>query len=194
MTSSNLVYLFDTTLRDGAQTQGVDFTVADKAAIARELDLLGIDFIEGGWPGSNPKDKEFFTRARDLQLRHARLTAFGSTRFAKNSVEQDPNVRALLEAATPAVSIFGKSWDLHTQRAMNRLVGGSFVNPPGVVDACVDAGDVPARAYVDLAFVDRGIGKLGDVIEYLYAREIECAVIGVGHDLDALHRQVLHIR
>src|ERR1700719_672414 len=112
------IFTFDTTLRDGTQGESVSFSADDKLVIAQKLDELGIDFIEGGWPGSNPKDKEFFTRARDLQLRHARLTAFGSTRFAKNSVEQDPNVRALLEAATPAVSIFGKSWDLHTQRAL----------------------------------------------------------------------------
>jgi 2-isopropylmalate synthase len=112
------IQTFDTTLRDGTQGEAVSFSVDDKLQIVQKLDELGIDFIEGGWPGSNPKDKEFFTRARDLQLRHARLTAFGSTRFAKNAVEQDPNVRALLEAATPAVSIFGKSWDLHTQRAL----------------------------------------------------------------------------
>src|SRR5467141_3654445 len=112
------IQTFDTTLRDGTQGENVSFSVDDKLVIAQKLDELGIDFIEGGWPGSNPKDKEFFTRARDLQLRHARLVAFGSTRFAKNSVEQDPSVRALLEAAPPAVSIFGKSWDLHTQRAL----------------------------------------------------------------------------
>src|SRR5258708_918337 len=112
------IQTFDTTLRDGTQGEAVSFSVDDKLQIVQKLDELGIDFIEGGWPGPNPKDKEFFTRARHLHLRHARLTAFGSTRFAKNSVEQDPNVRALLEAATPAVSIFGKSWDLHTKRAL----------------------------------------------------------------------------
>ena len=83
-----------------------------------KLDELGIDYIEGGWPNSNPKDKEFFQRARDLKLNHARLVAFGSTRFSKNKVEQDPNVRALLEAETPIISIFGKSWDLHVHRAL----------------------------------------------------------------------------
>jgi 2-isopropylmalate synthase len=83
-----------------------------------KLDSLGIDYIEGGWPGSNPKDKEFFERARELNLLHARLTAFGSTRFAKNPVDQDRNVRMLLEAATPTVAIFGKTWDLHVQRAL----------------------------------------------------------------------------
>ena len=80
MTSSNRVYLFDTTLRDGAQTQGVDFTVADKAAIARELDLLGVDYIEGGWPGANPTDDRFF--ADPPEFRNAKFVAFGMTRRA----------------------------------------------------------------------------------------------------------------
>src|SRR5579872_1437788 len=109
---------FDTTLRDGTQGEAVSFSVDDKLIIAQKLDELGIDYIEGGWPGSNPKDKDFFARAGELQLKHARLTAFGSTRFAKNPVEEDRNVRALIEAGTPAVSIFGKSWDLHVKRAL----------------------------------------------------------------------------
>ena len=90
------IYTFDTTLRDGTQGEMVSFSVEDKLLIARQLDELGIDYIEGGWPGSNPKDKEFFSRAGELKLGHARLTAFGSTRFAKNPVEEDRNVRALV--------------------------------------------------------------------------------------------------
>lgn len=112
------IFTFDTTLRDGTQGEAVSFSVEDKLIIAQKLDELGIDYIEGGWPGSNPRDKEFFARARELELKHAKLTAFGSTRFARNRVDQDPNVRQLLEAGTPVVSIFGKSWDLHTQRAL----------------------------------------------------------------------------
>ncbi|MBL8213024.1 MAG: citramalate synthase [Bryobacterales bacterium] len=112
------IFTFDTTLRDGTQGEAVSFSVDDKLVIAQKLDELGIDYIEGGWPGSNPRDKEFFSRARDLQLKHSKLTAFGSTRFARNPVHQDSNVRNLLEAGTPVVSIFGKSWDLHTQRAL----------------------------------------------------------------------------
>jgi 2-isopropylmalate synthase len=112
------IAVLDTTLRDGTQGEAVSFTVADKLVIAQKLDELGIDYIEGGWPGSNPKDKEFFARARDLHLQHARLTAFGSTRFARNPVERDPNVRQLVEAGTPTVSVFGKSWDLHVRRAL----------------------------------------------------------------------------
>jgi len=102
------IQTFDTTLRDGSQGEAVSFSVEDKLLITQKLDELGIDYIEGGWPGSNPKDKEFFARARDLKLSHARLTAFGSTRFARNPVEEDRNVRELVEAGTPVVSIFGK--------------------------------------------------------------------------------------
>src|SRR6202161_3085631 len=109
---------FDTTLRDGTQGEAVSFSVEDKLLIAQKLDELGIDYIEGGWPGSNPKDKEFFDRARQLRLHNARLTACGSTRFAKNPVHEDRNVRALVEAGTPVVAIFGKSWDFYARRAL----------------------------------------------------------------------------
>jgi 2-isopropylmalate synthase len=112
------IFTFDTTLRDGTQGESVSFSADDKLVIAQKLDELGIDYIEGGWPGSNPKDKEFFLRAASLQLRHAKLTAFGSTRFAKNPVHEDRNVLALVEAGTPVVSIFGKTWDLHVKRAL----------------------------------------------------------------------------
>lgn len=112
------IQTFDTTLRDGTQGEAVSFTVEDKLAITLKLDELGIDYIEGGWPGSNPKDKEFFSRAKSLKLKHSKLTAFGSTRFAKNSVEEDRNVIALLEAETPAIAIFGKTWDFHVTQAL----------------------------------------------------------------------------
>lgn len=112
------IHTFDTTLRDGTQGEAISFSVDDKILIARKLDELGIDYIEGGWPGSNPKDKEFFEQARGLKLKHAKLTAFGSTRFAKNSIEEDRNVRELIDAGTPCITIFGKSWDLHVSRAL----------------------------------------------------------------------------
>jgi 2-isopropylmalate synthase len=112
------IFTFDTTLRDGTQGESVSFSAEDKLLIAEKLDELGIDYIEGGWPGSNPKDKEFFERARKLKLQHAKLTAFGATRLAKNSVEADENVRALIAAQTPVVSIFGKTWDFHVRRAL----------------------------------------------------------------------------
>ena len=112
------IHTFDTTLRDGSQGEAVSFSVDDKMLIALKLDELGIDYIEGGWPGSNPKDKEFFEQARGLKLKHAKLTAFGSTRFVKNPIEEDRNVRELIDAGTPVVSIFGKSWDFHVSRAL----------------------------------------------------------------------------
>src|SRR5437667_7085701 len=112
------IFTFDTTLRDGTQGEAISFSVDDKLVIAQKLDDLGIDYIEGGWPGSNPKDEDFFKRAKDLKLTPAKLTAFGSTRFAKNPVEEDRNVRALVEAGTPVVSIFGKTWDLQVKRAL----------------------------------------------------------------------------
>ena len=93
MTSSDRLYLFDTTLRDGAQTQGVDLTVADKVAIARELDLLGVDYIEGGWPGANPTDDRFFGDPPVFQ--NARLVAFGMTRRAGRSAANDPGLNAI---------------------------------------------------------------------------------------------------
>jgi 2-isopropylmalate synthase len=112
------IFTFDTTLRDGTQGESVSFSVDDKLVIAQKLDELGIDYIEGGWPGSNPKDKEFFSRARHQKFQHAKLTAFGSTRFARNPVDRDPNVLSLVEAQTPAVAIFGKTWDFHVRRAL----------------------------------------------------------------------------
>ncbi|NWF77684.1 MAG: citramalate synthase, partial [Chloroflexi bacterium] len=105
------VQLYDTTLRDGAQQEGISFSVEDKLKICQKLDELGIDFIEGGWPGSNPKDTEFFARARNLRLTHSTLVAFGSTRHAGSRVEDDPNLQALLEAETSVVTIVGKAWD-----------------------------------------------------------------------------------
>ena len=80
------IFTFDTTLRDGTQGESVSYSVDDKLMIAQKLDEIGIDYIEGGWPGSNPKDKDFFAQARDLKLKHAKLTAFGSTRFARHTV------------------------------------------------------------------------------------------------------------
>ena len=113
------VFVYDTTLRDGTQGENVSFSVDDKLSIARKLDAIGIDYIEGGWPGSNPRDEGFFERAKtELALKHARLTAFGSTRHVANRPQDDENVRKLVDSETPVVTIFGKSWDLHTERAL----------------------------------------------------------------------------
>ena len=108
--TSKPVFIYDTTLRDGTQGEGFQLSGMDKLRIARCLDDFGIDFIEGGWPGSNPKDIEFFCEAKKLNLKHARLAAFGSTRRADVAVTADAQVRLLLEAETPVVTIFGKSW------------------------------------------------------------------------------------
>jgi 2-isopropylmalate synthase len=105
------VQLYDTTLRDGAQQEGISFSVEDKLKIAQKLDELGIDFIEGGWPGSNPKDIEFFAKAPGLNLAHSILVAFGSTRRPGFKAEDDTNLQALLESRTRVVTIVGKSWD-----------------------------------------------------------------------------------
>ena len=108
---SDRVYLYDCTLRDGAQTQGVDFSVADKTAIARELDSLGLDYIEGGWPGANPTDTAFFAGPPALQ--RARLSAFGMTRRPGRSAANDPGLNDLLQARTAVVCMVGKTWDFH---------------------------------------------------------------------------------
>jgi 2-isopropylmalate synthase len=109
------VELYDTTLRDGAQMEGISLSVEDKLKIAQKLDELGVHYIEGGWPGSNPKDAEFFVRARSLPLRQARLAAFGSTRRAGAEAEKDANLRALLDTQTPVVTIVGKANDVHVR-------------------------------------------------------------------------------
>ena len=112
------VSTLDTTLRDGAQREGISFSVKDKLRIAQKLDELGVAYIEGGWPGSNPKDVEFFERVKGLPFRYSKVVAFGSTRHAGRSVEEDPNVRALLEAGTPAVVIVGKSSRMHVLQVL----------------------------------------------------------------------------
>ncbi|MGB3082054.1 MAG: citramalate synthase, partial [Candidatus Omnitrophota bacterium] len=113
------VYIYDTTLRDGAQSEGISFTVKDKLRIARKLDDLGIDFIEGGWPGSNPKDDEFFKEAKkSLKLKRSKLAVFGSTRRADTKVSSDIVIKNLLKAETKYVTIFGKSWDLHVKAVL----------------------------------------------------------------------------
>ena len=112
------IVLYDTTLRDGTQREGLVLSLADKLKIARRLDEAGFPYVEGGWPGSNPKDEEFFAAARAMTFRHARLAAFGSTRHRSNSAETDPNLRALLAASTPVTTIFGKSWLLHVTEVL----------------------------------------------------------------------------
>ncbi len=116
---THYVELYDTTLRDGTQAENFNLSVDDKIRISRALDELGIDFIEGGWPGSNPVSVEYFQRMQTTPLSHAKPAAFGATRHFKNPPQEDANVQALLKAGTPAVTIFGKSWDIHVVDALH---------------------------------------------------------------------------
>jgi len=112
------VETYDTTLRDGSQQVGLNFTVADKLRVTQLLDDLGVDVIEGGWPGSNPKDAEYFQRVHELELRHAVLAAFGATRRPRRGADDDPNLLALLDSGTPVVTLVGKAWTLHVTEAL----------------------------------------------------------------------------
>lgn len=112
------VYLFDTTLRDGSQAEGISFTVKDKIKIVKLLDDFGIHYIEGGWPGSNPKDVQFFKEVKNLSLKNSKIVAFSSTRRPNIKIEEDKNIQTLVKAETPAVSIFGKCWDFHVEHAL----------------------------------------------------------------------------
>ncbi len=109
------VAIYDTTLRDGAQAEGVSFSSLGKIQLARQLDAFGVDYIEGGFPGSNPKDMAFFEAAQKETFQHAKIAAFGSTRRVKTKVQNDPIVQGLLQAKTPVVTIYGKSWKLHVK-------------------------------------------------------------------------------
>ncbi|QJA06181.1 citramalate synthase [Thermosulfurimonas marina] len=115
---SRKVEIYDTTLRDGTQAEEFNLSVEDKVRVALKLDELGIDYIEGGWPGSNPKDARFFREIRDYRLRHARIAAFGSTHHPRKEAHLDENLKALLEAKTPVVTIFGKTWTIHVKEAL----------------------------------------------------------------------------
>lgn len=117
-TAHPMVEIFDTTLRDGSQREGISYSLDDKLRIARKLDELGVAFIEGGWPGSNPKDVAFFEKARTEKFRHAKLVAFGATRRAKLKPQDDPSVRALVDAGTEVCTIFGKSSTLQVREVL----------------------------------------------------------------------------
>ncbi len=112
------VYLYDTTLRDGAQAEDINFSVEDKIRISQKLDQFGVHYIEGGWPGSNPRDVEFFREMRRIKLKRARLVAFGATRRAKLKVSEDPSIRSLVSSGAAVTTIFGKTWDLHVLKAL----------------------------------------------------------------------------
>jgi 2-isopropylmalate synthase len=119
LNSSRSIKIYDTTLRDGSQAEDIAFSVEDKVRIAQKLDELGIHYIEGGWPGSNPKDIQFFQEIKKVHLSHAKMVAFGSTCRAGTPPEKDRNIQALIEAGAEGVTIFGKSWDIHPLEALN---------------------------------------------------------------------------
>jgi len=112
------IEIYDTTLRDGTQAENFNLSVEDKVRITKLLDKLGIDFVEGGWPGSNPLAVDYFNQMQGVTLHHTKLTAFGSTRHFKSPPEEDQNLKTLLAAKTPAITIFGKSWDIHVRDAL----------------------------------------------------------------------------
>ena len=114
--SKERLYIFDTTLRDGAQTQGVHFSLDEKTKIAYALDDLGVDYIEGGWPGANPTDTEFFQKK--LQLKNSSFTDFGMTKKSGRSAENDPGLSAILNSNTNSVCLVGKAWDFHVDVAL----------------------------------------------------------------------------
>jgi 2-isopropylmalate synthase len=113
-----LIKIYDTTLRDGTQGEGVSFSMEDKVRLATRLDAIGLHYIEGGWPGSNPKDLRFFARMQDVSFKHAKLAAFSMTRRAGGSAESDANMQALVAAGAPVATIVGKSWDFHVTHAL----------------------------------------------------------------------------
>ena len=124
------IFVYDTTLRDGSQGEGVNFSLSDKLNLTARLDELGVDFIEGGYPLSNPKDFEYFQEVRRLPLKHARVAAFGMTRRKNSRAEDDSCIKALLDAGTSLVTLVGKTWDLHVKE----ILGGYYV-----VEAADDA-------------------------------------------------------
>ena len=121
------IYVYDTTLRDGSQREGISYSVDDKLNIAQRLDQFGVHYIEGGWPGSNPKDAAFFQRANRLKLQHAKIAAFGSTLKKGAQLENDANIQALLAAETPVVTLVGKSWDLHVTAVLEATLEENLV-------------------------------------------------------------------
>jgi 2-isopropylmalate synthase len=117
------IFLYDTTLRDGTQGENITFSAEEKLSIAMRLDDIGVHYIEGGYPGSNPRDLQFFELAKKIELKHARLSAFGSTRKPGALPNEDANLKALLSTGTPVVTVVGKSWDLHVEQVMNNTLG-----------------------------------------------------------------------
>ena len=168
------VEIYDTTLRDGSQQVGLDLTVADKLRVATALDGLGVDVIEGGWPGSNPKDAEFFERCKELTFRNATLAAFGATRLPGRPVEDDASLAALIAAETPIVTLVGKSWTLHVDEALRTTRAENVAMVADSIAYMAAAGRrvvFDAEHFFDGYFADRG-----------YALEVLAAAAEAGAD------------
>jgi len=165
------LYLFDTTLRDGAQTPGIDFSVEDKSLIARTLDRLGVDYVEGGYPGANPTDTEFF--ANPPKLARARLTAFGMTKRAGRSLSNDPGIAALLDADASAICFVAKSWDFHVTTALGCTLEENLEAISGSVEAATERG---LEAMVDCEHFFDG---------YKHNRKYALACLHAAHDAGA---------
>ncbi|WP_461297119.1 citramalate synthase [Streptomyces harbinensis] len=171
-------HVFDTTLRDGAQREGIHLTVADKLAIARHLDDFGVGFIEGGWPGANPRDTEFFRRARELPWRHAHLVAFGATRKAGTTAAEDPQVQALLDSGAPVVTLVAKSHDKHVELALRTTAEENLAMIADTVRHLRASG---RRVFVDCEhFFDGYADNPG------YALDVVRAAAGAGADVVVL--------
>ncbi len=172
------VEIYDTTLRDGSQQVGLDLTVEDKLRVATALDALGVDVVEGGWPGSNPKDAEFFARASEIQWRNARLAAFGATRRPHRDADSDPDLAVLLAARTPIVTLVGKAWTLHVDEALRTSRAENLAMVADSVRFFVREG---RRVVFDAEhFFD------GYVADPAYALEVLAAAAGAGADTLAL--------
>src|ERR1700710_818557 len=173
-------HVFDTTLRDGAQREGITYSVADKLAVARLLDQLGVGFIEGGWPGAMPKDTEFFARAAggELALKHATLVAFGSTRKAGVKVEDDAQVRALLDAKAPVVTLVAKSDVRHVERALRTTLDENLAMVADTVALLVGEG---RRVFLDCEHFFDGYAADRD-----YGLRVAGAAVDAGADVVVL--------
>ncbi|MBW1604736.1 citramalate synthase [Streptomyces sp. JJ66] len=172
-------HVFDTTLRDGAQREGINLTVADKLTIARHLDDFGVGFIEGGWPGANPRDTEFFDRARtELELQHARLVAFGATRRAGVAAADDPQVRALADSGAPVVTLVAKSHDRHVELALRTTLEENLAM---VADTVAYLRGLGRRVFVDCEHFFDGYQANPE-----YAKQVVRAAYEAGADVVVL--------
>ena len=180
MSPADTFHVYDTTMRDGAQQEGLNLSVADKLTIAGLLDDLGVGFIEGGWPGANPKDTEFFklAAAGEVPLRNALLAAFGSTRRAHGNAADDPQVRALLDARTPVVTIVAKSHVRHVQDALRTSLEENLAMIRDTVAVLVGEG---RRVFVDAEhFFD------GHLADPAYASDVVRCATDAGAEVVAL--------